>query len=247
MGKGDSWHGKGSGRPENLQDVQHRVRAVSADAGLAFDGDADRVFAVDGLSRPLSGSLSASLIAAAMLEREPGATIVHNVICSRALPEVVEERGGRTVRARVGHSFMKQAMASSGALFGGEHSGHYYFRGNYGADSAMIAVLVLLEALGRHDGNLSDLAAPLERYAASGEINAEAPGQDAMIERVAAAFAGCEQDRLDGLTVDCGRWWFNLRPSNTEPLLRLNVESSDPSDIPARVAEVLALITRTGS
>jgi len=142
---------------------------------------------------------------------------------------------------------MKQAMASSGALFGGEHSGHYYFRGNYGADSAMIAVLVLLEALGRHDGNLSDLAAPLERYAASGEINAEAPGQDAMIERVAAAFAGCEQDRLDGLTVDCGRWWFNLRPSNTEPLLRLNVESSDPSDIPARVAEVLALITRTGS
>jgi len=234
-------------RPENLQDVQHRVRAVSADAGLAFDGDADRVFAVDELSRPLSGSLSASLIAAAMLEREPGATIVHNVICSRALPEVVEERGGRTVRARVGHSFMKQAMASSGALFGGEHSGHYYFRGNYGADSAMIAVLVLLEALGRHDGNLSDLAAPLERYAASGEINAEAPGQDAMIERVAAAFAGCEQDRLDGLTVDCGRWWFNLRPSNTEPLLRLNVESSDPSDIPARVAEVLALITRTGS
>lgn len=231
-------------RPENLQDVQRRVRAVSADAGLAFDGDADRVFVVDEQSQPLSGSLTASLIATVMLEREPGATIVHNVICSRALREVVEERGGRTVRTRVGHSFMKQAMASSGAVFGGEHSGHYYFRGNYGADSAMIAVLVLLEALGRHDGNLSDLSAPLERYAASGEINRDVPDQAAMIERVAAAYAGCEQDRLDGLTVDCDDWWFNLRPSNTEPLLRLNLESSDPAEVPVRVAEVLALITR---
>ena len=232
-------------RPENLEDVQRRVGAVSADAGLAFDGDADRVFVVDELSRPLSGSLTASVIATVMLEREPGAAIVHNVICSRALREVVEERGGRTVRTRVGHSFMKQAMASSGAVFGGEHSGHYYFRGNYGADSAMIAVLVLLEALGRHDGNLSDLGAPLERYAASGEINRDVPDQAAMIERVAAAFAGCEQDRLDGLTVDCDDWWFNLRPSNTEPLLRLNLESSDPAEVPVRVAEVLALITRT--
>ncbi|MYH76230.1 MAG: phosphomannomutase/phosphoglucomutase [Acidimicrobiaceae bacterium] len=230
-------------RPENLQDVQRRVSAVSADAGLAFDGDADRVFVVDEQSRPLSGSLTASIIATVMLEREPGATIVHNVICSRALPEVVEERGGHTVRTRVGHSFMKEAMASSGAVFGGEHSGHYYFRGNYGADSAMIAVLVLLEVLGRHDGNLSDLVAPLERYAASGEVNRDVVDQVAMIERVAAAFAGCEQDRLDGLTVDCGDWWFNLRPSNTEPLLRLNVESSDPAEVRARVADVLALIT----
>ena len=230
-------------RPENLHDVQRRVGAVSADAGLAFDGDADRVFVVDERSRPLSGSLTTSIIATVMLEREPGATIVHNVICSRALPEVVEERGGRTVRTRVGHSFMKQAMASSGAVFGGEHSGHYYFRRNYGADSAMIAVLVLLEALGRHGGNLSDLGAPLERYAASGEINRDVPDQAAMIERVAAAFAGCEQDRLDGLTVDCGHWWFNLRPSNTEPLLRLNLESSDPAEVRARVADVLALIS----
>ena len=230
-------------RPENLEDVQRRVSAVPADAGLAFDGDADRVFVVDELSRPLSGSLSTSLIATVMLEREPGATIVHNVICSRALPEIVEEQGGRTMRTRVGHSFMKQAMASSGALFGGEHSGHYYFRDNYGADSAMIAVLVLLEALGRHGGNLSDWGAPLERYASSGEINRDVVDQAAMIERVAAAFAGCEQDRLDGLTVDCGDWWFNLRPSNTEPLLRLNVESSNPAEVRARVADVLALIT----
>ena len=230
-------------KPENLRDVQHRVEAVSADAGLAFDGDADRVFVVDELSRPLSGSLTTALIASVMLEREPGATVVHNVICSRALEEVVEELGGRTVRTRVGHSFLKQAMASSGAVFGGEHSGHYYFRDNYGADSAMIAVMVVLEALSRHDGNLSDLAAPLARYAASGEINTEVPDPSGAIEQVAAAFTGCEQDRLDGLTVDCGGWWFNLRPSNTEPLLRLNLESSDPAGIPARVTEVLALIT----
>ena len=230
-------------KPENLRDVQHRVKAVSADAGLAFDGDADRVFAVDESSRPLSGSLTATLIAAAMLEREPGETVVHNVICSRALTQVVGELGGRTVRTRVGHSFMKQAMASSGAVFGGEHSGHYYFRDNYGADSAMIAVMLVLEALSRHDGNLSDLVAPLDRYAASGEINTEVPDQSEAIARVAAAFADCGQDRLDGLIVDCGDWWFNLRPSNTEPLLRLNLESSDPAEVRARIAEVLALIT----
>ena len=230
-------------KTENLRDVRDRVKAVEADAGLAFDGDADRVFIVDELSRPLSGSLTAAIVATVMLDREAGATVVHNVICSRALEEVVEELGGRTVRTRVGHSFLKQAMASSGAVFGGEHSGHYYFRDNYGADSAMIAVMVVLEALSRHDGNLSDLAAPLDRYAASGEINSEVPGQGAVIERVAAAFADCEQDRLDGLTVDCGHWWFNLRPSNTEPLLRLNLESNDPADLPARVTEVLALIT----
>ena len=230
-------------KTENLRDVRDRVKTVEADAGLAFDGDADRVFIVDESSRPLSGSLTAAIIAAVMLEREAGATVVHNVICSRALEEVVGELGGRTVRTRVGHSFLKQAMASSGAVFGGEHSGHYYFRDNYGADSAMIAVMFVLDALSRHDGDLSDLAAPLDRYAASGEINAEVPDQSGVIEQVAAAFAHCEQDRLDGLTVDCGHWWFNLRPSNTEPLLRLNLESSDPADLPARVAEVLALFT----
>ena len=230
-------------KPENLQDVRDRVEAAGADAGLAFDGDADRVFVVDESSRPLSGSLTAALVAAAMLEREPGATVVHNVICSRSLKEVVEELGGRTVRTRVGHSFMKQAMASSGAVLGGEHSGHYYFRDNYGADSAMIAVMVVLEALSRHDGGLSDLAAPLERYAASGEINTDVADQSGAIERVAAAFADREQDRLDGLTVDCGGWWFNLRPSNTEPLLRLNLESEDPAEVQSRVSDVLALIT----
>ena len=229
-------------KPENLRDLQARVRTGPADAGLAFDGDADRVFVVDETSRPLAGSLTASIIAGAMLEREPGAAVVHNPICSRAFPEIVSERGGRAVRARVGHSFMKQAMASSSAVFGGEHSGHYYFRDNYFADGAMIAVLVVLEALSRHGGSLSALAAPLERYAASGELNAEVPDPAAVVERVAASFEGCEQDRFDGLSVDCGDWWFNLRPSNTEPLLRLNVEAAGPDDVKARVAEVRALI-----
>ena len=229
-------------KPENLRDLQARVRAGCADAGLAFDGDADRVFLVDEASRPMSGSLTAAIIASAMLEREPGEAVVHNLICSRALPEIVAERGGRAVRARVGHSFMKQAMADSSAMFGGEHSGHYYFRDNYGADSAMIAVLVALEALSLHGGRLSELAAPLERYAASGEINTEVADPAEVLERVAAAFEGCQQDRLDGLSVDCGDWWFNLRPSNTEPLLRLNLEAAAAGDMKDRVAEVRALI-----
>ena len=229
-------------KPENLRDLQARVRAGCADAGLGFDGDADRVFLVDEASRPMSGSLTAAIIASAMLEREPGEAVVHNLICSRALPEIVAERGGRAVRARVGHSFMKQAMADSSAVFGGEHSGHYYFRDNYGADSAMIAVLVALEALSLHGGRLSELAAPLERYAASGEINTEVADPAEVLERVAAAFEGCQQDRLDGLSVDCGDWWFNLRPSNTEPLLRLNLEAAAAGDMKDRVAEVRALI-----
>ena len=229
-------------QPENLCDLQDRVLSTAAEAGLAFDGDADRVFVVDEASSAMSGSLTASIIAQAMLEREPGAAVVHNLICSRAFSEAIAERGGRAVRARVGHSFMKQAMASSSAVFGGEHSGHFYFRDNYGADGAMIAVLVLLEELSRLGGSLSELAAPLERYAASGEINAEVPDPAAVIERLAAAFEGFEQDRLDGLSVDCGDWWFNLRPSNTEPLLRLNLEASTAGEVKARVAEVSALI-----
>lgn len=229
-------------KPENLADLQDRVRAGAADAGLAFDGDADRVFVVDESSGAMSGSLTASVLAVAMLEREPGATVVHNLICSRALPEIVSERGGQAVRSRVGHSFMKQAMAAHSAVLGGEHSGHYYFRDNFGADGAMIAVLVLLEALSRHGGRLSELAGPMERYAASGEINTEVPDPASAIERAAAAFEDCEQDRLDGLSVDCGDWWFNLRPSNTEPLLRLNLEAAGTGDVKARVADVLALI-----
>ncbi len=227
----------------NLRDLQARVAGVAADVGLAFDGDADRVFAVDEMSGPLSGSLTGCVIARLMLAREPGGVIVHNVICSAGLREVVAESGGSAVRSKVGHSFMKQIMAQTGAVFGAEHSGHYYFRDNFAADSAMIATLLLLEALSRHDGTLSELVAPLDRYAASGELNTQVADSGAVLDRVAAAYESCEQDRLDGLTVDCGDWWFNLRPSNTEPLLRLNLEATTAAQVQTRVAHLSTLLT----
>ena len=230
-------------QPENLKALQARVMSTSADIGLAFDGDADRVFVVDETARPLSGSLTAAILACEMLRREPGAAVVHNLICSSVVPEVIAEHGGDAVRCRVGHSFMKQLMGSTGAVVGGEHSGHYYFRDNYGADSAMIAALVLLEALSRHGGSLSSLADPLRRYSASGEINTRVEDTAATIDRVASVFAGEERDRLDGLTVRCSDWWFNLRPSNTEPLLRLNLEAATPADVDTRVAWIKGLLS----
>ena len=229
-------------QPENLRDLQTRVLATGADLGLAFDGDADRVFLVDEQARPVSGSTTTALVARGILRREPGATILHNLICSKAVPEVVAEEGGRAIRTRVGHSLIKQAMASEGAAFAGEHSGHYYFRDNFRADSGLIAALVVLEALSVHDGRMSDLIAPLERYAASGELNSEVENSSEVIERVADHFGTVApeavQDRLDGLTVDFGDWWFNLRPSNTEPLLRLNVEAADRETCALRVDQV---------
>ena len=212
---------------ENLVDLQAKVLEVGADVGLAFDGDADRVFLVDEQATPVSGSLTTALVATRTLEREPGATIIHNLICSKAVQEVVAESGGTALRTRVGHSFIKAAMASSDAAFGGEHSGHYYFRDNYRADSGLIAALVVLEQMSRSGKPLSELLAPLDRYAASGEINSTVADQNAVIDRVALHFSGAKQDRLDGLTVDHDGWWFNLRPSNTEPLLRLNLEAAD--------------------
>ena len=229
-------------QPENLRDLQTRVLATGADLGLAFDGDADRVFLVDEQARPVSGSTTTALVARGILRREPGATVLYNLICSKAVPEVVVEEGGRAIRTRVGHSLIKQAMASEGAAFAGEHSGHYYFRDNFRADSGLIAALVVLEALSVHDGRMSDLIAPLERYAASGELNAEVDNSSEVIERVADHFGNVApeavQDRLDGLTVDFGDWWFNLRPSNTEPLLRLNVEAVDRKTCALRVDQV---------
>ena len=229
-------------QPENLRDLQTRVLATGADLGLAFDGDADRVFLVDEQARPVSGSTTTALVARGILRREPGATVLYNLICSKAVPEVVVEEGGRAIRTRVGHSLIKQAMASEGAAFAGEHSGHYYFRDNFRADSGLIAALVVLEALSVHDGRMSDLIAPLERYAASGELNAEVDNSSEVIERVADHFGNVApeavQDRLDGLTVDFGDWWFNLRPSNTEPLLRLNVEAADRETCALRVDQV---------
>jgi phosphomannomutase len=230
-------------QPANQRDLQARVVSGGFDVGLAFDGDADRVFVVDETGRGLSGSTTTALLAAAILRTHPGATVLHNLICSKAVPEVVREHGGIPIRSRVGHSFIKQVMADTGAVFGGEHSAHYYFRDNFGADSGLIAAVVVLAEISRTDTVLSVLRKPLERYSSSGEINTHVDDPPAVLDRVAQAFAGNPIDHLDGLTVDCGSWWFNLRPSNTEPLLRLNLEAATRDECDQRVAEVLALIT----
>ncbi len=228
--------------PRNQADLKREVLAVGADLGLAFDGDADRVFVVDERAQGVSGSEITALVAIAMLERHPGARIVHNLICSWAVPEVIREHGGIPVRTRVGHSFIKQVMAETDAVFGGEHSGHYYFRDNYRADSGLIAAVVVLEVLSKAGRPLSEVLAPLRRYHASGEINTEVRDQAATIEAVARAFADGRQDRTDGLTVEYKDWWFNVRPSNTEPLLRLNVEARTRELLEERTAAVLAVI-----
>lgn len=228
----------------NLDDLVRVVRSEGADAGVAFDGDADRAVFVDEHGDPLSGSVTTSVIASWYLRRRPGARIVHNLICSKAVGESIRAAGGVPVRTRVGHSFIKQVMADTGALFGGEHSGHYYFRDNYRADSGMLAMLVLLTVLTEAGEPLSVLRRAHEPYAASGEINQVVPDAAASMEAVASAFSGHEQDRLDGLTVDLGDRWFNLRPSNTEPLLRLNVEAPDRNSVDELAAEVIDLVLR---
>jgi phosphomannomutase len=227
---------------ENLRDLQAAIREKGADVGLAFDGDADRVFLVDDRAEPLSGSLTTSIVAKGILEKHPGETVVHNLICSRAVPEIVREMGGTPVRTRVGHSFIKQVMAETGAIFGGEHSGHYYFRDNWRADSGIIAALVVLAQLSRAGMPLSELRRPFERYADSGEINTRVADQEAAMEKVAAAWPDAPKDRLDGLSLDCGDFWFNVRPSNTEPLLRLNLEARDAETCRRATDEVLAII-----
>jgi phosphomannomutase len=229
-------------QPANQRDLQSRVVAGGFDVGLAFDGDADRVFVVDELGRGLSGSTTTAILAAAVLRSNPGATVLHNLICSKAVPEVIRESGGVPVRTKVGHSFIKQVMADTGAVFGGEHSAHYYFADNFRADSGLIASMLVLDELSRSSTDLSVLRKPFERYSASGEINTQVDDPNAVIDSVAAHFRHGQQDRLDGLTVDMGDWWFNLRPSNTEPLLRLNLEAGDRSACDDRVAEVLALV-----
>jgi phosphomannomutase len=229
-------------QPENLKDLQARVLDTGADVGLAFDGDADRVFLVDDKAQPVSGSLTTAMVAKAVLEKHAGEKVIYNLICSKAVPEVIRENGGTPIRSRVGHSFIKGLMAETGAVFAGEHSGHYYFRENYRADSGLIAAVIVLELLSKAAAPLSDLRKPFDRYAASGEINTEVRDPHAVIERVAEAYAGRDQDRLDGLTVDMGDWWFNLRPSNTEPLLRLNLEAATPEACAEHTDELLALI-----
>ena len=230
-------------QPANQRDLQARVVSGGFDLGLAFDGDADRVFVVDEKGRGLSGSTTTAILAAGVLRTNPGATVLHNLICSRAVPEVIRENGGVPVRTKVGHSNIKQVMAETGAVFGGEHSAHYYFLDNFRADSGIIATMFMLQELSRAGTALSEFRAPFERYEASGEINTTVADVDAVIDFVAGRFADRPQDRIDGLTVDCGDWWFNLRPSNTEPLLRLNLEAATRDACDDHVAEVLALVT----
>jgi phosphomannomutase len=231
--------------PENLRDLQAAVREHGADIGLAFDGDADRCFVVDERGEIVPPSVLTALVATRELAREPGATIIHNLITSRAVPEIVKEHGGKPVRTRVGHSFIKAKMAETGAIFGGEHSGHFYFRDFWFADSGMLAALHVLAALGGQAKPLSQLLAEYSRYYASGEINSEVADQAASTARVEAEFLGrpgVTTDELDGLTVSAADWWFNLRPSNTEPLLRLNVEADTEDTMAAIRDEVLAVV-----
>jgi phosphomannomutase len=231
--------------PKNIVDLQRRVRETGADIGLAFDGDADRCFVVDEKGDPVPPSAVTALVAARELAKSPGSTVIHNLITSWSVPEVVRESGGTPVRTRVGHSFIKAEMARTGAIFGGEHSAHYYFRDFWNADTGMLAALHVLAALGGQQGPLSQLVAEYDRYAASGEINSRVEDQAGRAAAVKAAYQdrqGVELDELDGLTVTAADWWFNLRASNTEPLLRLNVEARDRETADAVRDEVLAIV-----
>lgn len=236
--------------PANLVDLQNKVRETGADLGLAFDGDADRCFVVDENGNAVTPSAITALIASRELARHPGSSIIHNLITSRTVPEVVAEQGGTAVRTRVGHSFIKATMADTNAVFGGEHSGHFYFRDFWRADSGMLAALHCIAALGEtpEGTTFSSLMTPFDRYAASGEINTVVSDQGAVMDRIKAVFADRHDlgeitfDDLDGLSVDSDTWWFNVRPSNTEPLLRLNVEAQDRALMESLRDQVLALM-----
>lgn len=231
--------------PANLVDLQRAVREHEADIGLAFDGDADRCWVVDERGESVSPSAITALVAVRELAKAPGSTVIHNLITSRAVPEIIREHGGVPVRTRVGHSFIKAEMARTGAIFGGEHSAHYYFRDFWRADTGMLAALHVLGALGEQDGPLSALVDRYARYASSGEINSTVSDQAGRLAAVRATYAdrpGVTIDELDGLTIAAPDWWFNLRPSNTEPLLRLNVEAADAAAVAALCDEVLAVV-----
>jgi phosphomannomutase len=231
--------------PENVKELQKRVRSENADFGVAFDGDADRCFIVNEKGETIDGDILAALIAKNVLEKEPGATIIYSAVCSKAFPELVKREGGTPVRTKAGHSIIKPQMRERDAAFGGEHSAHFYFRNNFFADSGIIAMLTVAELVGRQEGPISDLISPIDPYVRSGEINSEVDDQEATLKKVEDHFAENEAakiDHLDGLTVDLGDWWLNLRPSNTEPLLRLNVEASDKETLEKRRDEVLALV-----
>lgn len=227
---------------ENLVDLIAEIRSGEYDIGVAFDGDADRAFFIDDRGKAVPGSTITSLVARYMLAKSPGASIVHNLITSRSVPEIVTELGGTPIRTRVGHSFIKKVMADTGAVFGGEHSGHYYFADNYRADSGMLAMLVMLSVLTASGQKMSELRSEVERYSASGEINFRVEDQQAAVDRIEKAFPDAGIDRLDGLSVDAGDFWFNVRASNTEPLLRLNVEAGDDGAVDSAVSRIRAII-----
>lgn len=228
---------------ENLVDLKERVLKTSADIGLAFDGDADRVFLIDELGSPLSGSATTAIVANRILEREPTASIIHNLICSKSVKETVLANGGTPIRSRVGHSHIKKLMAETGAAFAGEHSGHYYFRDNFCADSGIIAALIVLEQMSLKNLPLSELRKSFETYSSTGEINFEIGDYVSLLEVISKRFKDEHQDALDGLTVESTHWWFNVRPSNTEPLIRLNLEAKDETLLAEQLHLVTELIT----
>lgn len=230
--------------PENTAELRRVVREQGLDLGAAFDGDADRVFLIDEHGEFVGGDILTAMVAARMLEQHPGAAIVYNLICSRGVPELILEMGGRPIRSRVGHSYIKATMRQEDAVFGGEHSGHFYFRDNWYADSGMAALLYALELLSEADKPLSQVIAPLDKRFRSGEINSEVADPELVMHHVEEHYraAGAEIDHLDGITVGFAPWWFNLRASNTQPLLRLNVEADHADLLQEKTAEVLALI-----
>jgi phosphomannomutase len=228
--------------PENIQLLQQWVLDAGGDLGMAFDGDADRVFLVDDQGEPVSGSLTTAMVTRRILQSHPGEKIIYNCINSWVVPETIREYGGVPIRERVGHSFIKQTMAETGAVFAGEHSGHYYFRDNYRADSGLIAAMIILEIVSLGGGPLSEIVRPFKRYFASGEINSRVEDIPAKLEEITGLFSDGKVDRLDGVTVEYDDWWFNVRPSNTEPLIRLNLEAKTPELMESKRDEVLAVI-----
>ena len=232
--------------PENIKDLQATVLTKNADIGIAFDGDADRMFIIDNRGQFVGGDMVTAMVAKAMLEKHPGAPVVYNLICSRTVPETIEAAGGVPVRARVGHSFIKALMREHDAIFGGEHSGHFYFRDNWYADSGLIAFLTMLELLSREGTSLSQYLGPLDTRYRSGEVNTEVADIPGTIARVRKAFSDGQIDELDGMTIEYPTWWFNLRASNTQPLLRLNVEADDPEELRLRLDDILSVVRGNG-
>lgn len=228
--------------PENIRDLQAKVKETGAFLGAAFDGDADRMFLIDENAKPLGGDMITAMVARSLLKKEPGATILYNLICSKTVPETIERCGGRAIRTRVGHALIKPLMKDHDAVFGGEHSGHFYFRNNFFADSGMIALLVCLELLSEENKKLSELVAEIDPYVRSGEINSRVEDIPAKLNEIKGHYDDLQIDELDGITVDGGDFWFNLRPSNTEPLLRLNMEADDQLLLDQKVKEVLDLV-----